>query len=352
MCRASWAVLLVAVSGACGNSFGDQSVGCRDGIRAGNVEEFFTAQDAPLNGGDYQRAHHLGGDRTLWTFQDALVAAGGGQDHFAHNAGVLQHGDCWTSLTPTDGQPWLLGDRTETHRRWFWPLGSEVSPDGRLLGLFMVELAERGSDYLEHVEPVGSVLVLLDVTTLGVVEVVTAPVGGPELYGWSIASDDDWSYLYSWCLRQFGWSPMGHDTTCTADVRVARVPLGELTAVPEFWDGRAWQPDPDTAVSVVDPARGDVLPIQVRYDDGEFLAVSKPGDWYGDTVFVDRSDSPVGPWAEVEQIPVSPMCDPNDCNTYFASFAPDGDLLISNNRWADTGAVDPAVYRPSLLSPG
>lgn len=342
------------VLAACGPFDGGEGDSCDDGVRASDVEQFFATGDAGLWGGDYQRAHPLGDGRTLWTFQDALVGTTG-PGEFTHNAAAVQDGECWTTIETPGAESWLFADQTEHKQHWFWPMGSELAPDGATLGLFVAELVEHGDSYLEDVEPLGVLLVTIDTTSLDVLSAEPAAADGTEMFGWSVTSDDDWTYLYSWCLRQWGWSLTGHDPECTADVLLGRVPRGELTQMPEFWDGEAWQGDLGAAASVVDTARGDVLPLQVTYTGGAFLAVSKPGDWYGDTVYVDRADAPYGPWAEIERITIAPKCDPEVCNTYFPSFVPAGDadgeltVAISHNRWEHPPDADPVVYRPTVF---
>lgn len=350
MSNARWPVavaagLLVVVTTACDTS---QRGACA-GVRAADVERFFATADAGLWAADYQRAHPLGGDRTLWTFQDARVGAAGPGRH-AHNAAVVQQGDCWTTLNEPDGRSWLFPDDTVEFEHWYWPLGSALTAGGTTLGLFEAELVERGDEYLDHVEPVGVALVLLDAATLAVLDVIASPAPGPENYGWSVAVDDDWAYLYGWCLRQWGWSDTGHDPGCVSEVRLARVGRDELTGSPEFWDGSGWSADPAAAVSVVDASRGEVLPLQVTRVGGRFYGVTKAGDWYGDTVYVDVADAPYGPWTATDTITVEPKCDPDDCNTYFASFTGAGTAVaISHNRWEGDGTADPVVYRPTVV---
>jgi hypothetical protein len=346
--------VVIALSAACGPF--DGAGGPCKGLRAADVQAFFSAEGNPMLGGDYQRAHALGGERTLWTFQDAIMLDASGNEVFAHNAAALQDGDCWTVLNAPDGNPWLLADRTESKQRWFWPLGSTLSADGATLAMFVAELTEHGADYLDHVEPIGVQLVTLDAATLGVIDVITPPTPPTDLYGWSVASDDEWAYLYAWCYRQWGWSDTGHDISCTGQIRLARVPLVQLTAAPEYWDGAAWQGDAAAAVSVFDDSLGDVRPTEVHYDDddGAFLAVTKPGDWYGNTVYVDRAPDPFGPWTRTDTLTIAPKCAPDTCNTYFVSFAGkiDGNyrLAISHNRWDGTGTAEPVVYRPSVFT--
>ncbi|HSB88115.1 MAG TPA: hypothetical protein VLD86_17510, partial [Ilumatobacteraceae bacterium] len=84
-----------------------------------------------------------------------------------------------------------------------------------------------------------------------------------------------------------------------------------------------------------------------------FLAVTKQGDWFGDTITVDASPSAHGPWTPVTTVRAVPLC--ADCNTYFASFiaAPSrsGQIVVglSNNTWSGELST---WYRPTILSVG
>ena len=117
------------------------------------------------------------------------------------------------------------------------------------------------------------------------------------LYGFSIASDDSWTYLYGHCYRQFtnpGYAG-AHDTSCGPDMYLARVPKGEFSTTPEYWAGGEWSGNRGDAVAVMH--RGVAAnPMQVRNMGGTFVSVTKIDDWFGLTVYVDIASSPAGPW--------------------------------------------------------
>jgi hypothetical protein len=175
------------------------------------------------------------------------------------------------------------------------------------------------------------------------------------LYGWSIASDRHATYLFSHCNRQFGFGLLGHDD-CTGAVRVARVPRGQLDAPLRYWDGRSWNPDPGRAVDIA-PAIGPggetrvINPMQITYAHGRWIAVTKEGDWWGSTIYLDRASRPTGPWTTTATIRPAPLGDPEDTNTYFASVVAvhwsTVVIGLSNNRW--DGHLS-SVYRPTFLT--
>ena len=302
---------------------------CAAGTTAADLTAFFDRGD-PIIGTDYQRAYPLPDGHILWLFQDAFLPTSHGAQ-LVHNVGLLQSGPCFQLLrngsndAPTS---YLFPELTDRYDRWFWPLGGNLGNDGDL-HVFVAEMVEHGPRYLTHVEPVATWLVTIDIGDLTVVESRLAPDPSPELYGWSVVSQGEHSYLYAHCYRQFGYDPLwfapstfAHDLGCTADVTVARVPRGEIGNDPEYWNGSAWVDDPGEAVPVIPQEGRDVNPTQVALLDGRFVAVTKVGDWWGDTIALDVAGSPEGPWRTYDTITVEPEC--AGCNTYFASVVPYG----------------------------
>jgi len=203
------------------------SAAAADGLTAA-----FAGSVDGLRGADYQRTVPLPDGRTLWLVQDAFVSAVGGTTQLIHNAAVLQTGPCFTLLhggTRQRPTSWLAGELTSSRERWFWPLGSALAADGTLR-IFLAEMHEQGTHYLDHTVPVATWMAVLDPFSLQLLDLRAAPDAGPALYGWSVASDRHATYLFSQCHRQFGFGLLGH-APCTGAVRVARVPRGKLDAV-------------------------------------------------------------------------------------------------------------------------
>lgn len=84
--------------------------------------------------------------------------------------------------------------------------------------------------------------------------------------------------------------------------------------------------------------------------DGSFVAVTKVGDWWGDTIVLDTAQSAEGPWATYDSIRLEPQCD--GCNNYFASIvhygADESSFMIglSHNTWSGD---DLDHYSPTFL---
>lgn len=300
--------------------------------RAGpsGLSDFFDLGD-PILGADYQRAFTLPDGRVLWLFQDAFLPTSHGPT-LVHNVGLLQSGPCFQLLRTGSADhpaPYLLPELTDQFDRWFWPLGGGVGDDGNL-HVFAAEVRERSSGYLIRTEPVATWVVSIELDDFTVVGAQPAPNPSNDLYGWSVVSQGDHTYLYAHCYRQFGWdlfpfaeTPFrAHDWSCGPDVTVARIPRSDFDATPEYWNGSIWTTDPADAVPVIQREGRTVNPTQVALHDGNLVAVTKVGDWWGDTVYLDVAPAAEGPWRTYATITVRPECD--RCNTYFASFVPYG----------------------------
>ena len=91
------------------------------------------------------RRLHLG---HAWVSSSSLRPPTG----FAHNALVVQEGNCFTTLhgTVTAGEhcsvsdaSYVGRDRTATCSQWFWPMGGGVDRDGTI-AVFYVADGQRG----------------------------------------------------------------------------------------------------------------------------------------------------------------------------------------------------------------
>ncbi len=320
----------------------------------------FMASGDPYVGADYQRSFALPDGRVLWFFQDVLIRTRTGM-RFTHNAALVQTGNCFEALhTGNFAQPrdYLLPWATQRYSHWFWPLAGGMGTDGNF-HLFVAEMRENGPGYLTRTEPTATYAVTIRLSDMAVIDERLAPNSSPSLYGFSVTSDASYSYLYSQCHRQFGYDQFPfsdppvyvHDFACSADVTVARVPKGNFASNPSYWNGFAWTNNPTTAVPVIPRLDRAVNPTQVTYDNGRFIAVTKEGDWWGDTIYLDVATRAQGPWTTYATIPVAPRC--GDCNTYFASIVPyrtrQDQLIVglSNNRF--TGFTV-GLYSPTFLN--
>ncbi len=331
---------------------------CLGGTSAADLDRLFDTEPAGLVGADYQRAHALPDGRVFWTFQDGAVRLESGVIAIVHSIGMLQDGPCFSVIyggTRSAPQPFIFADETEQFHRWFWPLDAELGDDG-MLYVFAVEMLEESDGYLLRTVPQSTRVAVVDPATGAVVGQTRPADSSASLYGWSIASDDQWSYLYAQCYRQFGFDEYAlvaaFDRSCSPRVTVGRVPRGRLLDPPSYWNGSSWQADPRAAVPVIETAGRRVNADQFVWTGGSFVSVNKEGDWWGDTIYLSRSARASGPFEVYDSITALPKC--SDCNTFFASWVPESAaerppstmvIGLSHNRW---DGVISAAYRPTF----
>jgi len=328
---------------------------CLPDASPASLARLFVGEPAGIVGADYQRTIRLPNGDVLWTFQDAEVRRPDGSTTTVHNIAMVQQSACFHVLiggTPSNPLPWLFAADTAQYFRWFWPLGATVGSDGRVY-VFAAEMTERGDSYLTEVVPVGTHVAAFDPDSWTVEWYGRPADGGASLYGWSIASDDDWAYLFAQCHRQFGFDEyalvLAHDRSCASRVTVARVPVGRPLDPPRYWDGRRWQADPARAAPIIEMQGRLANPTQFVFHDNHWLAITKVGDWWGDRILIEQSRRATGPFEIIEERRPAAKCI-RDCNTYFASWVPaiDANSLyagLSHNRW---DGVATAVYRPTF----
>ncbi|MFW2333434.1 hypothetical protein, partial [Ilumatobacter sp.] len=212
--------------------------------QASSAESLNAAFDSGLDnivGADYQRAFELDDGRVLWVFQDAFIDDGAGDPTLVHNAGAIQDGMCFASLaggTETRPASWIAPEQTNRFRQWYWPLDG-YQQDAQTFVLYLADMEERGSAYLDTATPLATVSVEVDLDSMTAGELEGAPNPTTDLYGFEVTTDDEYRFLYSHCHRQFGFGRLGHDE-CTNGVQVARQPLEQPNAPLEYWDGNDW----------------------------------------------------------------------------------------------------------------
>ncbi len=332
---------------------------CTSTTDPAGINNFFRG-GAVLTGADYQRAFTLPDGRVLWFFQDPFIRGRYGTSTRVHNAALVQNGACFTLLqTGNFAVPgaYLFADQTQRDKHWFWPMSGDMGTDG-MFRLFVAEMRENGPGYLTQTEPIATWIVTIDPATLQVADrrLATNPSG--SLYGWSVTSNDEYTYLYAHCHRQFGYDAFPfvvpivyvHDWDCADELRVARVPKGRFDLPLAYWNGSTWGSDASAAVNVAHPNRL-VSASQIYWTNGKWIAVTKVDDWWGDRIEIDVASQPQGPFAPVRTIPTPAKC--SRCNTYFASLIPyrasDGSMIIglSNNVF---GTPDLSRYDPTFFT--
>ncbi len=315
-----------------------------------------------FGGGDYQRAFSLPDGRVLWMFQDIFFSNDNNLadplNNAAHNAGLIQDGACFT-IIGSQGADLVGRSLTTGSSRWFWTMDGEIGFDGNLW-LFVVEMRNpSGTGATYGALPVRTWLAILDPFTLTQLYFEPAPDSGPDLYGWSVVSTDQYSYLYSHCYRQFAFDVAGpgqFDSNCTPHTYLARVPLGHFERQPEYWNGSGWSSDKNLASPIL--SRGVSNEMSVQWFGDTFVSVTKRDAWWGTVIHVDKAPTPQGPWTAAQaDIPVvfDRKC-ATGCGNYAAQLLPwvdaEGKLTVALSNGAEfhLWLADGSLYRPSFYS--
>jgi hypothetical protein len=341
------------------------SVGCAAGTSATALDSFFAARVGPLLGADYQHVVALGGGRHAWFFQDAFIDPTGAatrldQSFFAHNLLLIQDGNCFTMLhrgtaaKPTSFEP---GNGERPLTKWFWPMGAETT--GNRVRMFWAEMAkdpyEPGPGDGLGWHPARLWLATYDATTMQRLSFDVAPNGGVSpMYGYAVAADSQYSYLFGNTfeqnlVREGGFWAGQHSATA---VYLARVPKGRLDAAPEYRTLEGWSPDPGTARPIVQRYWAE-NPMQPRFLDGQWVAATKVDGYWGEELSIDVANNPWGPWTTVERRGLSPRNGDLTMNTYHAHLLPwragNGALIVTVSQNARQMTADafphPERYR-------
>lgn len=351
---------------------------CLPDTTPASLDTLFFSEPARIIGADYPRTLTLPNGHVLWTFQDAKMRLPNGSIRVLHNLGMVQNANCFTMLrsgTASNPRSWLFADQTTPLVKWHWPLDSVMGTDGNVY-VYVAEMREipvpppddpddpdappPGDGYLDHTVPVATRVARVNPENWNVEWYGTAFNDSPDLYGFSIESDAEWTYFFAQCHRQFGFDPyvfgiLAHDRSCSDRVTVARVPRGQLFETYRYWNGLDWVTDKSQAVPIIDQSGRFASPTQFLFRNNHWTAVTKLDDWWGKDIVVEQSRRPTGPFDEVARFTAQPKC-VDDCNTYFASFATGQNdeagstplvVSLSHNRWDGTAT---SLYRPSFFT--
>ena len=346
---------------------------CVDAIDTAHLNSFIASEVADLVGFDTARVIALPDGRYVWTVQDAFISATPGArtsslrppTGFAHNALIVQQGNCFTTLhgTVTPGEQcavsdasYVAADQTAPCSHWFWPMSGGLDQLGRLAVFYVEMVNELGTGAAPPAHPVAVWIARFDAATLDLISFAPAPASaGSVVYGSAVESDASFSYLFGWSYDQFNLP----DPTSPppSKVFVARVPRGRFDLQPTYWNGASWVASRTAAAPISTSPGGEANPMQPRLIDGVWVSVVKSGDWDGTTLRVDTAPAPQGPWTTLRTVTVPTRTADGRTNTYGAHLLPwrsaTGNLVvaISNNAWLmEPVAFDnPTLYQPRLF---
>ncbi|MEP7114265.1 MAG: hypothetical protein ABI862_13450 [Ilumatobacteraceae bacterium] len=349
------------------------STECATGTDTASLNRLIASQLADLVGFDTTRVIALPDGRYVWTVQDVFIAPSTDPHPsslrppagFAHNALIVQDGNCFTTLhgqiTPgghcsVADASYVGGELTAPCSHWFWPMSGGLDQSGRL-AVFYVEMAnERGSGAAPPAHPVAVWIARFDAATLDLLTFAMAPASaGNVVYGSAVESDSSFSYLYGWSYDQFNLPDPSSPPP--SQMFVARVPVGRFDLQPKYWNGTDWVGNRSAASPISVTPGGGTNPMQPRLIDGMWVSVVKANDWLGNTVQLDVAPAPEGPWTTAQTVTVPTRTNDGRTNTYAAHLMPwrseTGNLVValSNNAWQmDPLALDnPTLYQPRLF---
>lgn len=351
-------------------------IGCATGTSAAALDAFFRERMGPVLGLDYQHVYPLGGSRYLWLFQDTFIdysglAANLGQAVFAHNTAMVQDGACFTlyhrgAITaPTSFED---GTGENWKAKWWWPMGGETV-DGKVY-VFWAQMEKDGYDPTGPNglgwHPVRTWLAVYSAKTLQRLWFAPAPNAGVNpVYGYAVASDGQYTYLFGNTfeqnlVREGGFANGPHSAT---RMFLARVPLGQFGADPEYRSGDTWTGDPAGATPITQRSWAE-NPMQPRFLSGQWVAATKLDGYWGESLAIDVANDPWGPWTTVEQRGLAPRGGDPLMNTYQAHLMPwldpSGTLVVSvsqnarnmrRDAWPNPNRYRLMFFRAALVTP-
>jgi hypothetical protein len=351
------------------SGFVTTNLGCASGTSASALGAFFAARIGPVMGMDYQHVYPLGDRRYLWLFQDMFIDESGAatqlsQSAFVHNAAMVQDGACFTLYTrgtPSKPGSFEQGTGESVASTWFWPMGGELV-DGQLR-VFWVEMHKDpdpgpGDGLGWH--PAQTWLATYSAGSLARLDFrPAANAGASPIYGYAVASDGQYTYLFGNTFeqdldREGGYGNGPHSAT---KVFLARVPDGRLDDDPEYFTANGWSDDA-TQAQPISQRYWVENPMQPRYLDGEWVAVTKVDGYWGEQLAVDVANEPWGPWTTTEVRDLTPRGGDALSNTYHAYLMPwldaSGRLVVSYSQNARNMLRDawphPERYRPAFTT--
>ena len=287
------------------------------------------------------------------------------QSFFAHNLLLIQDGKCFTMLhrgtsaKPTSFEP---GNGEKPSSKWFWPMGAETS--GGQVKMFWAEMAkdpyEPGPGDGLGWHPARLWLATYEANTMKRLSFGPAPNSGVNpMYGYAVANDGNYTYLFGNTfeqnlVREGGYFGGQHSATA---MYLARVPLGQLNATPEYRTADNWSSNAGDARPFVQRYWAE-NPMQPRYIDGQWVAATKVDGYWGDQLVVEVARHPWGPWTTTEFRGLSPRGGDPLMNTYHAHLLPyrssSGSLIVTVSQNARQMKADafphPERYRVAVFT--
>ncbi|WP_155372813.1 phospholipase A2 [Catellatospora vulcania] len=299
-------------------------------------------------GGDGTVSVPLPDGRIAWLFADTFVGAVNA-DHslsstatMVNNAIVVQDGTQLTTLTGGTPQAPASVVATGVADEFYW-VGDAVV-DGSDLKVIYNRFRRTGTGTLDFAF-LNSALATFSLPSLSLTGVDALPFGDRVAWGSTLLNDGGYTYVYGTETPRLGGLKFAH---------VARVPVGGLDGIWQFWNGTSWTSDSASSVRLLSGI-GTSFGIQVV--DGQYVLVTAESNIaFNSQVVAYTAASPTGPFSgpvDLFTAPEPAAGNGKPINIYNAQLHPEqaaeGKLLVSY----DVNSLDPAdvradirIYRP------
>lgn len=308
-----------------------------------------------IEGADHGASVLLADGRRLYTFGDT-IRADSVKPFMVRNSILLSDGGCLTPMPVADDGP-AIPSRDGTG---YWPMSVRAVPSsgGTTVQVITAQVRSTGRGTFETT---GSGLATFQVPTNRTPRLVShAHLGGstsdPRTPTWGAAMWESGGHIYV-----YGTASNATKSTAGWSLRVARTTPGRLgnPSAWEYWDGSRWVAgDPSAArrdaAALVPAEQGVSHVLSVFERDGSWYALSKEGDYLGDTLAVWKAPSPTGPFTKHR---VAGLANDSAIRRYTPLAHPDfatssGRLLVSYSQSPQTSRpyfTNPELYRPRFI---
>lgn len=288
--------------------------------------------------------------RTIWLFGDSFIGVVNPDSSLVsgakmiRNCAVLQTGESMEALYQgsfEDPDDFVLTNNPDS--TWFWPEHGTVEDD--TLRFIFSEFGTGDGEPGWNFEYRDAYIVNFTYPELEFVNIVLLPhyQENGVMYGDRLMNYGDYTYIYG--------RKEGNPDTHIPYPHVARVPIGELTGIWEFYDGNNWANDPASSLRI------SLYPVSQQFGvfqhADKFVMITQQ-IWLGGKIYSLVSDSPDGPFANRTELYTTPYPF-EDMFTYNAyphpQFDEDNELLISYNSNGDFWEIfnNVELYRPNFF---
>ena len=300
--------------------------------------------------GDATFSIALPGSKTLWLFGDSFIGTVNSDNSVAsgakmiRNCAILQDGNSMTALFGgTFPSPKSFFPSVDENSSWFWPEHGIVEND--TLKIFFSEFTLVNSPSGFSFKYTAAFMARFTFPNIALVDSRKLPYYefNGVCYGNSILVDNGYTYIFG---RQ--------ETDMVFHIsypHIARVPVGNIMAPWEFFNGSSWSSDPAQTQQISSESVSQQFGV-LKWNN-KFVVINQE-IWNSSRIYSFTSDFIEGPWNKKTLIYDTPILFANTY-TYGAfphpQFTADGKLLISYNSNGNSADIfkNVEVYRPRFI---